>query len=206
MKFWFTASRGKTCHNQPSSPNYVKGEPPLYPKNEINYRIKCLNEGFARIGYPNTGNLDLNEFGHGRLAPNGYTFTDVDTISKSSLTKGQLRKFSTIKAGDIIMMPADKERFQIHFGMVLKKDKMPVMPDADHRPNAYYYYYDLAQGDYYECAHRVNVRWAKDGNGRFDVFFIPEIKGTWIKAFGQFDKARYRILQMATEAGFFDVR
>ncbi len=124
MNFWFTKSHGNTCHNQPGSLNYVEGEPPKYPLVEINYREKCLNDGFARIGYPNTG--DLNELGRGRLAPNGYSFSDVETISKSPLTQTQLTKFATIKAGDFILIPADEGLYQVHFGMVLKTTQPPA--------------------------------------------------------------------------------
>ena len=121
VDFWFTTSHGNTCHNQPGTPNYVEGEPPLYPLVEINSREKCLTEGFARIGYPNTG--DLNELGRGRLAPNGYSFYNVETISQSPLTQSQLTNFASIKAGDFICIPADEEQYQVHFGMVLKIDK-----------------------------------------------------------------------------------
>jgi hypothetical protein len=46
---------------QPGSPNYVEGEPSQYPLTAINYRRKCLDDGFACISNPNTG--DLNELG-----------------------------------------------------------------------------------------------------------------------------------------------
>ena len=205
MDFWFTTSHGNTCHNQPGNPNYVEGEPPKYPLVEINYREKCLNDGFARIGYPNTG--DLNEPGRGRLAPNGYSFSNVETISKSPLTQGQLTKFATIKAGDFILIPAnaDEEQYMVHFGMVLSIDKGIFRPYINPRPNAYYYYYDIAKGDYYECAHRVNVLWAKDKNGDFGVFHVPEIGGTWRMAFGQLHKATKMLLIIARKAGFFSI-
>ncbi len=201
MNFWFTTSHGNTCHNQPGTPNYVEGEPPTYPLVAINYREKCLNEGFARIGYPNTG--DLNDLGRGRLAPNGYSFYDVETISKSQLTQGQLIKFANIKAGDFILIPADGEQHQVHFGMVLKIDKGIIAPYINPRPNAYYYHHDIAIGDCYECSHRVNVLWAKDEIGDFSVYSVPELGGIWRKAFGQLLKKTERLLSMAREAGFF---
>jgi len=203
MDFWFTTSHGETCHNKPVTPNYVDGEPPTYPLVAINYREKCLNDGFARIGYPNTG--DLKELGHGRLAPNGYSFDDVETISQSHLTQNQLTKFANIKAGDFILIPADEEQYQVHFGMVLKIDKGIISPYIDPRPNAYYYYNDIAKGDYYECAHRVNALWAKDENGDFGIFNVPEIGGVFRMAFGQLHKAKERLYHIARKAGFFSV-
>jgi hypothetical protein len=200
MNFWFTTSHGNTCHNQPGTPNYVEGEPPTYPLVAINYREKCLNDGFARIGFPNTG--DLNELGRGRLAPNGYSFYDVETISNSPLTQSQLTKFAAIKAGDFILIPAE-EQFQVHFGLVLTIDKGIVRPYINPRPNAYYYYYAIPKGGYYECAHRVNVLWVKDESGDFGVFDIPEIGGVWRMAFGQLYKANEKLLKIATKAGLF---
>lgn len=199
MDFWFTTSHGNTCHNQPGTPNYVEGEPPTYPLVQINYREKCLIEGFARIGYPNTG--DLNELSRGQLAPNGYSFFDVEAISQSPLTQNQLSKFATIKAGNYILIPADEERFQIHFGLVLTIDKRIIKPYVHPRQNAYYYYYDIAKGDYYECAHRVNVLWAKDEKGDFGIFHVPEIGGIWRMAFGQLHTPPNILLNIARKAG-----
>jgi hypothetical protein len=200
MDFWFTTSHGETCHNQLGTPNYFEGEPPQYPLVKINYRLKCLTDGFARIGYPNTG--DLKDLGHGRLAVNEYTFANVETISHSRLTQSQLIQFSNIKAGDFILIPADQDQYQVHFGRVLTTDKKVVPPYINPRINAYYYYYDIAKGDWYECAHRVNVQWVIDEDGEFGIFDIPEIGGVWRQAFGQLHKAKERLLFIARKVGF----
>lgn len=200
MDFWFTTSHGDTIHNQPGTPNYVEGEPPQYPLVKINYRVKCLEDGFARIGYPNTG--DLNERGRGRLALNGYSFSNVETVSHSKLTQRQLNQFANIKAGDYILIPADEDQYQVHFGSVLTSDKKIVKPYINPRIKAYYYYYDIAKGDYYECAHRVNGKWSMDENGEFGVFEVPEIGGIWRQAFGQLHKASERLHNIARNVGF----
>jgi hypothetical protein len=194
MDFWFTTSHGFTCHNQPGTPNYVEGEPPQYPLVQINYRQKCIREGFARIGYPNTG--DLRQLGHGRLAPKGYSISDVETISGSRFTKNQLNRFANIKAGDYILIPADEEPFQVHLGLVLTNKREIVQPYIHPRINAYYYYYDLAKGDYYECAHRVNVFWVNNENGDIRVIDVPEIGGIWRMAFGQLQSIPNRLLHL----------
>ena len=57
MNIWFVRSNGNTGHNNPADDNYVPGEPPIFPNREFNYRLKCLDQGFARYGHPNTGDL-----------------------------------------------------------------------------------------------------------------------------------------------------
>jgi hypothetical protein len=202
MAYWFTTSHGNTCHNEPGTSNYVEGEPPKFPLTLINYREKCLFDGFARIGYPNTG--DLMDIGRGRLASEGYSFFDIETISKSSLTQNQLRKFASILAGDYILLPAFEGEFMVHFGIVLTVNREVIPPYINPRPNAYYYYHDVANGAYYECAHRVNVKWCKDENGDFREFYLPEIGGLWRQAFGQLSNPpeSLRVIVGKSECGF----
>jgi hypothetical protein len=204
MTYWFTTSHGNTCHNEPGTPNYVEGEPPKFPLTIINYRGQCLEDGFARIGYPNTG--DLNELGRARLAPNGYSFYDIASISKSPLTQNQLKKFSSILAGDYILIPADEGEFEIHFGLVLTIRRDVIPPYINPRPKAYYYYHDISNGAYYECAHRINVKWCMEENRDFREFYVPEIGGLWRQAFGQLSKTpeSLRAVVSKSECSFFN--
>ena len=203
MEFWFTTSHGYTCHNEPGTPNYVAGESFLFLNTLINYREKCLREGFARIGYLNTGNLNEEKFEQGRLALYGYSIATVQTISGSPLTKSQLRKFSQVKAGDFMLIPADEEQFEVHFGLVLTPDKKRSPAYITPRQNAYFYHYDISNGDYYECAHRVNVEWAKDKSGDFACISVPEIGGLWRQAFGKLSKTTDNLVKAIKYYGFW---
>jgi hypothetical protein len=201
MSYWFTTWHGNTCHNQPNTPNYVEGEPPDYPSVKICYRKECLNKGFARIGYPNTG--DLKDPERDRLAPNGYSIENVDSVSNNPNTKNQLLGFASIKAGDFIVIPAIDSMYDVHFGMVLTTDREKVLPYINPRPDAYFFYHDIENGDYYECAHRVNVLWAKEENNEFAVINVPEIGGVWRQAFSQLYKATEILSRYAKKYNFW---
>jgi hypothetical protein len=182
MDYWFTTSHGETEHVDPSTPDYVPGEPHLFPKPNINYREKCLLDGFARVGWPNAGDLKNNYVG--RLAPGGYSFQSLEKYKQ-----GYLRNFAAIKAGDYIIIPADSDSHVstgvVHFGFVLSQDKKICPPYINPRPDAYYFYHDIANGDYYECAHRVNVKWARNENSEFAEYHIKNMGGIWRKAFSK---------------------
>lgn len=137
--------------------------------------------------YPNTG--DLTNPGFRRLARDGYSLDTVETISHNSQTMSQLLKFASIRAGDFIVIPADEELHEVHFGLVLTKDRKKVPLYFTQRPIAYYYDYNIANGDFYECAHRVNVQWARQEDGQFAKIYVPEIGGVWRMAFGELHKS-----------------
>lgn len=196
MKIWFIRTGGDTPLNNPYSPDYVPGEPPEYPKTYYNYREKCLEEGFARIGWPNTG--DLREINPKRLAPNGYNFQSIEPIHQKFLLK-----FKSIKAGDLILIPSIEATYSVYLGIALTVDKHKVPPYMNPRPDAYYYYYNLDLGDWYECAHRVNVQWAKDSTGEFTIFQINELESiNWRLAFSEV-KNENNIYQLAQQAKLF---
>ena len=195
MNIWFTRSGSEyTPLNNPNSLDYVPGEPPIFPKTNYNYRQKCLSDGFARIGWPNTG--DLTQKNPVRLAPNGYDFNSIEKNHQLDL-----KQFSSIRAGDFILIPADEDRGDVHLGIVLTKEKRKVLPYIEPRPLAYFYYYDIENGDYYECAHRVNVLWAKDGD-EFAIIHSNEVAQPyiWNGAFSPV-KNEERIFPLAQEYG-----
>jgi len=197
MKNWFIRSNGETLHNNPETVDYVPGEPPEYPLKEFNYRLKCLEDGFARYGFPNTGDLTLKQ--PTRLAPLGYSFQDIETRYKT-----YLRKFLSIEAGDIILIPADQDSGEVHLGIALTVDRKKVVPYINPRPSAYFYYHNIEQHDWYECAHRVNVQWATSGPNDFSVFRIHETEGNvWIHAFSQVKDDNGAIYQAAMKSKLF---
>lgn len=179
MKIWFTRSNGLTPLSNPNKPDYVKGEPPEYPKEEYNYRLKCLHDGFARIGWPNTG--DLSQIDPKRLAPEGYSLQSIEAIHRKYLLL-----FRTIKAGDLMLIPADESECEVHVGLVLTKEKVAVKPYIEPRPIAYFHYVNIPLGDWYECAHRVNVKWAITQDGDYAIMNAKSVIGiAWIKAFSE---------------------
>lgn len=198
MNIWFVRSNGETAHNNPYDSGYVLNEPPEFPLKEFNYYQKCLNDGFARYGWPNTG--DCRDENPKRLAPLSYSFNDLETRYKTYLTK-----FCSIKAGDLILIPADgQNRGDVHIGIALTIDRRKVPPYIEPRPNAYYYFHDIPNGDWYECAHRVNVLWARTEDGEFSIFHIDATeKVVWILAFSQVKDPKGAIYHLAQKAGLF---
>jgi hypothetical protein len=196
-KIWFVRSNGATAHNNPETVDYVPSEPPKFPLIEFNYRQKCLDQGFARYGWPNTGDLTL--LIPIRLAPLSYSFNELEARYKSYLTK-----FSSIKAGDLILIPADQDRGDVHLGIALTVHRKKVPPYVEPRPNAYYYYHDISKGDWYECAHRVNVLWAQTENEGFSIFRIKATEGiVWNLAFSPLKDEDGIIYHFAQKAKLF---
>lgn len=197
MNIWFVRSNGETMHNNPNTVDYIPGEPPEYPKREFNYREKCLKQGFARYGWPNTGDLTIEN--PIRLAPLSYSFQDIDKRYQTYLFK-----FSSIKAGDLILIPADEDYGDVHLGIALTIDGKKVAPYIEPRPNAYFYYHNISEGDWYDCAHRINVLWARTEQSEYSIFHIQTIPSTvWILAFSQVNDEDGIIYQTAKKAKLF---
>lgn len=197
MTVWFVRSNGETAHNNPQTNDFVPGEPPNFPNKEFNYRQKCLEEGFARYGWPNTG--DIRKQNPTRLAPSGYGFLDIDTRYQT-----YLEKFTSIKAGDLILIPADQNRGDVHIGIALTQERQKFPPYINLRPSAYYYYHNISNGDWYECAHRVNVLWSKNNNGDYAVANFPATAGiVWILAFAEVHDEDGQIYHFAQKSKLF---
>lgn len=199
MDFWFTTSDGATLHNNPMDKNYVPGELPKFPLTLINYREKCLEKGFARAGWPNTGDLRPESLGNGRLALEGYSLASLPTITQTMLCN-----FATIRAGDLIIIPAD-DGYKVYIGIVLTREKKVIAKTIVERPLAYYYYHRISDGDYYECAHRVNVIWATDKDGEPKISQVNGLSGIWRKAGGKItdQTVKNNLLQAARSANLF---
>jgi len=187
MNVWFVRANGpRTAHNEPSTPDYVPGEPPVWPETAFNYRDKCLSDGFARAGWPNTG--DLRQPGLNRLAVNGYTLLGVPDAHRRYLAQ-----FSSIVTGDLILMPAYTQRYAVHVGIAVQREpRTREITSIEPGLDAYYYFHDVPRGEWYECAHRVDVLW---GSG---IHQLPELGGTWLKEFGHVIKGRDAAIEIAT--------
>lgn len=196
MNVWFVRSNGKTAHNNPMTPDFVPGEPPMFPETYHNYRQKCLDDGFARLGWPNTG--DLRQPGLNRLAINGYTLAGLQDRYRN-----YLRDFKSILTGDLILIPADVHQYDVHLGVVVRRDR-DTREVISREPgiSAYYYYHDVANEQWYECAHRVDVLWDQDAEGCFRVHHIEGI--AWRVAFSSVMKGSTTAIELARLANLID--
>ena len=70
MSIWFIRCNGETAHNRPGTSRYIPGERPNWPDREFNYHDECLEQGFARYGFPAAG--DLREPGWRSRARSAY--------------------------------------------------------------------------------------------------------------------------------------
>jgi hypothetical protein len=190
MRVWFIRSNGETAHNEPGTPGFVPGEPPQFPKREFNYRDECLCKGFARVGWPAAGDLRHSDW-RGR-ALHAY----ANMMREHHLHF--LEQFVEIEPGDVVLVPTYQTRYQVYLGVVVRPRRPEVHLDGI--APAYYYHFDIAAGDWFDNAHRVDVRWARPPEGLFQVFDIPEIGGTWIRGFGEVKAGKERILRLAQTA------
>jgi hypothetical protein len=189
MDVWFVRSNGETGHNQRGTKLYVPGEPPQFPARRFNYRRECLTGGFVRIGWPASG--DLRELGWRTRAQDAYG-------GLSSLHVGYLEQFAGIRTGDLVVIPADREKYDVHMGIVQRNSNQPVgMPGWA----PYFYYYDVPAGDWYENAHRIPVQWQGTSASAPSIVAIPGLGGLWLKAFGRVESARDDVVDIAKRAG-----
>lgn len=169
---WFVRSNGETVHSDPASPLYVPGSP---PESFFDYRETCLREGFARIGMPASG--DLRQPGWRKKLSDAYGYPRGSSDEKA------LDDFLKISVGDVLAIPANAGPGRVHLGVVQQ-----ASPPNRASESAYYYHYDIAKGDWYENAHRVNVLWARDAAGEALVFDIDGIP--WRRKFSRLTAAR----------------
>lgn len=187
MRIWFIRCNGETAHNEPSTTRYVPGEPPTFPRREFNYRDECLCKGFARVGWPRAG--DLREASWRANVSRVYG----DLIKQHHV--GFLEQFLDIEVGDLVLLPTYGNRYEVHIGEVIQRRGAKA---SAHNQEAYYYFFDIAAGDWFDNAHRVDVRWVRPEAGMFSKFMVPEIGGTWIRGFGQVKGGSERLVQLAT--------
>jgi hypothetical protein len=184
METWFVRSNGETGHNNPASKLYVRGEPPTFPERHFNYKQECIEGEFARIGWPAAGDLRRSDW---RVrARNAYA------PGPSELHLSYLQQFSKIRVGDLVLIPADREKFNVRLGLVQPNPCTDAAPNVEY---PYYYHYDIASGDWYENAHRVPVLWLQH------LVSVPALGGLWRKAFGRVAQGRSEIVRLAKQAG-----
>lgn len=194
MRTWFTRTNGETAHNRSGTPLYVPGEPPNYPDRHFNHTHACIDGGFARIGWPATG--DLRDVGWRERAQRAYG------SMMRPLYIGYLEHFVSIRVGDVIVIPAYREKHDVYVGKVIPRRRAePNRPAPAPGWSAYYYHYNIAAGDWYENAHRVDVQWGRTSTGSMTVLHLPELGGLWRKSFGPIEMGHERLLVLAARAG-----
>ena len=191
MNAWFCRANGETSHNEPGSKHFVRGEPPSFPRREFNYRTQCLEGGFARVGWPAAG--DLRSDNWREVAVRAY-----GDVMPARWVRN-LERFAAIRVGDIVAMPADRDPYDVHFGVVVPG---PHNPSAAVGSSPYYYHYDIEAGDWFENAHRVPVRWHRSAVGGWAVEHVRSLGGLWLSGFGCISAARADLVTLATKAGF----
>ncbi|BCM90172.1 hypothetical protein IAD21_02023 [Abditibacteriota bacterium] len=164
--YYFVRVNGNTIHNNPNDPDrYIPGEPPRYPNTYFNALKYCLQNNFARIGWPATG--DLNDALKQDVLTAPYSskeFTDNH--------RKYLRSFFNIQKGSVILIPDKDHSGDIYLGKVIK---------------TYHYFNDVPVASY-EHSHRLGVEWLRDTEGNPKCFKasalnISNIGGFWTRAF-----------------------
>lgn len=192
MNVWFIRSNGETLHNEPGTKPFVAGGLPRFPDRKFNYRLECLEGGFARVGWPAAGDLRVSGWRTRGRDAYGMAFT--------SRYIGYLEGFLTIRAGDIVLMPADRVKYDVHIGVVGK-------PEGDAPfSTPYFYCYDATRGDVFENAHRIPVSWARNPSGAWASIGEPGLGGLWLQGFGRVDSAKADVVRQAAGLGVIQGR
>lgn len=190
MNVWFTRCNGETGHNKPGTPRFVPGEPPIFPNRKFNYRDECLKDGFARVGWPASG--DLRNPNWRSLAQRAYGATMRPHHVR------YLEQFREILSGDLVLLPSYALKYEVYLGVVVP----PRRSASGHASStAYYYHHDVPTGDWYENAHRVDVDWTPTTEGVRRTFEVPEIGGLWLRGFGGVKTSVAKIMALAKDVG-----
>lgn len=188
MDVWFIRSNGVSGHCDPAKVDlFVPGQPtdPVF-----NYRLECLAGGFARLGWSASG--DIRQDGWRMKTCKAYGMEPDDHVLR------YLEQFSSIKIGDLILMPADSEQYTVHLGVVGKT----TVNGSSH---VYRYHHDASTGDWFENAHRVPVAWLKNRSGDWATVDLPNIGGGWTHAFSRVIASKKAAIEAATALGATDL-
>ena len=107
----------------------------------------------------------------------------------SELYLSYLEQFAKIRDGDLVLTPAEREKYDMRLGVV---GQGPAGGGNASCP--YYYRYDIDAGEWYENAHRVPVHWHRQW------LSVPALGGLWLKAFGAVDQAKNEVVRTARQA------
>ncbi len=190
MSAWFIRSNGETAHNEPGTSRYVPGERPQFPDRQFNYHDECVRDGFARVGWPAAGDL------------RHPAWRSRANVAYGSMMKAHhvrfLEQFAGILPGDLVVLPGYQRRHEVHLGIAVPPRRSEFSRGGG---GAYYYHFDISACEWFENAHRVDVKWAVGADGTVRWFDVPEIGGSWLHGFANITARSSRIEQLAAEAG-----
>ncbi len=115
--YYFARANGGTGHATPAKPQcFVPGEPPVPPCGYHNHIHYCLRESIARIGWPDTGDLN-GEPKAGALAE------CYDLASLPAHIRRYLVQFRDISVGSVVLVPDKDEPGSLIIGDVTRTQK-----------------------------------------------------------------------------------
>ena len=194
MAVWFVRSNGDTLHNEPGSTRFVPGERPVFPDKTFNYREECLRDGFARVGWPATGDLRQPNWEERARSVYGSSW---DTRYRKYLAQ-----FATIRTGDVMVMPARAEVGAVHVGAVLLREPETTrILSVRHGLPAYRYFYSPESGARFENAHRVGVLWDAEETGAPGVHVVQGLGGPWRRFFTRLEASSTELVLLAQSLG-----
>ena len=110
---------------------------------------------------------------------------------------GYLEQFAGIRTGDLVLIPADREKYDVHLGIVQRNSNQPAGVSGW---APYFYYHNVSAGDWYENAHRIPVQWQGASTGKPVIVAVPGLGGLWLKAFGRVESAKNDVIDIARRA------
>jgi len=182
ISVWFIRCGGESLHGEPGENRYVDGQ----PRGKYDHTAVCLRLGFARIGWPGSG--DLRKPGWEKKARATYSGSEL-----TATRERYLRQFGArVRVGDLVVVPSERGKPYFHLGRV------EPAPGRSF-DSAYFYRWRWLsvtssmeqRGDFYENAHRVQVTWAKRGR-ETAAFRSPDLSGYWRRAFSPVAKDEYK--------------
>ena len=145
MDVYLVRANGKTVHNDPSRAGcYVERSVSDAGGDEFDFSDYCARAGFARIGWPDVG--DLGQPPQRRAGARADCY-DLDSLRRDEPgVADDLLAFAAIAVGSAIVMPQKASASLAYVGRVTEPYRyLPGPPEP------------------YECAHRVGVAWLSQG-------------------------------------------
>ena len=142
---YLVRANGKTVHNDPLRAGcYVKGSVVDASGEDFDFSDFCARAGFARIGWPDVG--DLGQPPQRRVGARADCY-DLNSLRRDEPgVADDLLSFAAVAVGSAIVMPHKASASLAYVGRVTAP-----------------YHYRPGPPEPYECAHRLGVAWLSRG-------------------------------------------